>query len=169
MRPPRSLVIASVAALALAGCGGDDEEERPAATTGGGTETEPAEAKGPASAKLTIRETDFKLTPSRAEVARPGVVEVVARNDGDTVHALEIEGPKGEVETSTFGPGRSDRVRVDLSEPGTYEMYCPVGNHRDLGMKGEVVVAGGSGAGATTSETQTEDESGDDKSGSGGY
>jgi uncharacterized cupredoxin-like copper-binding protein len=31
---------------------------------------------------------------------------------------------------------------VDLSEPGTYRFYCPVGNHEQLGMVGEVTVQG---------------------------
>jgi uncharacterized cupredoxin-like copper-binding protein len=29
---------------------------------------------------------------------------------------------------------------VDLNEPGTYEMYCPVSNHREMGMEGEITV-----------------------------
>ena len=165
MRGKRMLGIAGVCVVAFAGCGGDDDEEERAGNTA--TEAEKAPAKGPAASKVTIRETDFKLSPSRPKVAKAGVVEFVARNDGKTVHALEVEGPKGEAETSTFGPGKSARVKVDLSEPGTYEMYCPVANHRELGMEGEVVVAGGGSGGSTT--TEKEDESGDDKGGSGGY
>ena len=42
--------------------------------------------------------------------------------------------------TETIGPGESASVTVDL-ESGTYEMYCPIGNHRDLGMTGEVTVS----------------------------
>ena len=52
---------------------------------------------------------------------------------GGVAHNLEVEGPKGEVELQQdIGPGESDTLTVDLSQPGSYEMYCPVGNHRDL-------------------------------------
>jgi uncharacterized cupredoxin-like copper-binding protein len=161
MRGKRMLGAAGVCVVALAGCGGDDDEDR-AATSGTGAETEKAPAKGPATGKVTIRETDFKLSPSRPKVAKAGVVEFVARNKGNTTHALEVEGPKGEAETSRIGPGKSARVKVDMSKPGTYEMYCPVANHTPLGMEGEVVVAGGGSGGAGTTE---KDDSEDDKGG----
>jgi uncharacterized cupredoxin-like copper-binding protein len=79
------------------------------------------------------------------EKAGPTTIEVA--NDGKFDHSLEVEGPNGEVETDTIPPGKSATLEVDLSKPGTYEMYCPIGNHRDMGMEGEVSVAGGAGAG----------------------
>jgi uncharacterized cupredoxin-like copper-binding protein len=30
---------------------------------------------------------------------------------------------------------------VKLDKPGRYEMYCPVGNHKEQGMEGTVVVS----------------------------
>jgi plastocyanin len=167
MASPRSLLLLAVALVALAGCGGDDEERAAPARTGTETETAPTtEATGPVTERVTIRGTDFELSPARPRIAEPGVVEFVFRNQGETVHALEVEGPEGEVETPTFGPGGSRRLRVDLSEPGTYTMYCPVGNHRELGMEGEIVVAGGASGGTGT---EKEDESGDESGGGAGY
>ena len=77
------------------------------------------------------------------------------------MHALEVEGPTGEVETADLGPGESADLAVDLSEDGEYEIYCPVGDHRDRGMEGTIAVgAGGGGAGTTTDETTTDEDSG---------
>jgi len=67
------------------------------------------------------------------------------RNAGETVHALEVEGPGGEVETDRIKPGSSTTLNADLDEAGRYEWYCPVGDHKDRGMKGEITVAGGGG------------------------
>jgi plastocyanin len=127
----------------LPGCGGDDD--------GGGTEA-PA-------AKLPISETDFRLDPSRVDLDEPGRVRFQVTNDGKTVHALEVEGPEGEVETESIQPGKSATLTVELGEDGEFVMYCPVGNHRELGMEGNVVVGGGGGSGSN------EEESG----GGGGY
>jgi plastocyanin len=142
-----SLVLA--VALALAACGGDDDDREEGAETGTApTATE--EATAPAAKPVqTVRvsETNFKLTPANPKIDEPGVVEFVAKNDGSVPHALEVEGPEGEVETENIQPGRSARLKADLSEPGSYVWYCPVGNHRQLGMEGRVTVAGGAGAG----------------------
>ena len=78
-------------------------------------------------------------------------------NDGATVHALEVEGPSGEVETGDSEPGDSADLTVDLGE--AMRMYCPVDGHKDRGMEGTVAVGAGAagGAGTTTDDTTTED------------
>ena len=111
--------------FALAGCGGDEGDE----TTSGTSSQE----------TFSISESDFTLTPATVTIDAPGTYTFEATNDGGVDHALEIEGSGIEEETETIGPGESASVTVDL-ESGTYEMYCPIGNHRDLGMSGEVTV-----------------------------
>jgi plastocyanin len=118
-------IVMLASALALAGCGGDD---------GGETSTTASET-------FTISETDFALSPSTVTVDAPGTYTFEATNDGGVDHALEIEGNGIEEETDTIGPGESASVTVDL-ETGTYEMYCPIGNHREMGMEGEITVSG---------------------------
>ena len=56
-----------------------------------------------------------------------------AENAGRTVHALQIEGNGIEEVTEDTEPGESAELEVNL-EPGTYELYCPVGNHEERGM-----------------------------------
>ena len=116
-----------VVILAVSGCGGDGDEE------GNG---------GTAQQTFTISMNDFSLSPSTVTADAPGTYTFEATNDGGVDHALEIEGQGVEEETETVGPGESATLTVDL-EAGTYEMYCPIGNHRDLGMTGEVTVSSG--------------------------
>jgi uncharacterized cupredoxin-like copper-binding protein len=111
--------------FAVAGCGGDDGEE---ATNGTSSQR-----------SFSISESDFTLTPPTVTIDAPGTYTFEATNDGGVDHALEIEGNGIEEVTDTIAPGESASVTVDL-ETGTYEMYCPIGNHRDLGMSGEVTV-----------------------------
>ncbi len=164
------ILFASALLLAVpAACGGDDEKDTGAQTTtpsGALTET------------LDVTLTDFAIDPANPRVPKPGAVEIRATNRGEADHTLEVEGPKGEqVLKPTLGPGESGAVRVALDEPGRYEWYCPIGNHRDLGMEGEIRV--GSGGSNTTGENTTgenttgenttgEDQSDDSGSGSGG-
>jgi uncharacterized cupredoxin-like copper-binding protein len=141
--PGRSKLVIWMTTLALAavpiaaGCGDDDgdEDETTAAETsatettgGGGGET------------VSVSETDFALNPSDSTV-QAGTVTFNVSNDGQTEHSLEVEGPGEESELeSPLAPGESGTLEVDLSEPGTYEWYCPVDNHKEMGMKGQITV-----------------------------
>jgi plastocyanin len=128
MHVVRTLATVIVAlAFVIAGCGGDDNGEATGTTSGTSSQT------------FSISESDFTLTPATVTIDAPGTYTFNATNDGGVDHALEIEGNGIEEETETIGPGESASVTVDL-EAGTYEMYCPIGNHRDLGMSGEVTV-----------------------------
>jgi uncharacterized cupredoxin-like copper-binding protein len=157
------VVLVVIGALAVAGIGcGDDDEGRVDVsggtdTTGTGTSTEAAPTGTPV-ATVKVAETEFRLSPQNPEVARAGVVEFKVVNAGKVVHALEVEGPDGEVETDRIEPGSEATLKADLGKAGRYEWYCPIGDHEERGMKGEITVAGGGG-----------DEKEDDGPGSDGH
>jgi uncharacterized cupredoxin-like copper-binding protein len=139
-------------ALALAACGDEDREgsftsegstgteTTGTGTTGTETTTTPS---GKASKTFSIGETEYKLRPRSFALTRPGVVEFAVRNDGQVVHALEVEGPTGEFETEEIQPGKRATLKADVDEPGTYELYCPVADHEQRGMVGKLVVGDG--------------------------
>ena len=155
------VLVLTAAGIALAGCGAEAASEETAAPA------TPAQT-------LTVRETEFALAPAEVRLDAAGTYTFRAVNDGSTDHALEIEGNGVEDETETIGAGESSDVTVELAE-GTYEMYCPVGNHKGQGMVGRVIVGAGGGAATTgdgdttttgettttTGETETEDDSQD--------
>ena len=62
-------------------------------------------------------------------------------NDGQSTHALEIEGQGIEEESDEVDGGGTTALTVDL-KPGEYEFYCPVDGHREQGMEGTLVVGG---------------------------
>jgi plastocyanin len=127
-------LLVGAAALGVGACGGDDDDEN-------GEETAAQTATAPAGGgeTVSISETDFALDPSDPTV-KAGTVNFRVTNDGQTTHALEVEGPGGEAETDDIAPGQSAQLTVELNEAGTYEMYCPVGNHKEMGMEGEITV-----------------------------
>jgi plastocyanin len=135
-------VLAVAASLGVAACGGDDDDDDDTgAATTEATETTAAGGGG-GGETVDVSATDFKFDPADPTVG-PGTVTFDVTNDGETVHNLEVEGPSGEAELpEDLQPGDEGSFEVDLNEPGTYKFYCPVGNHEDLGMVGEVTVQG---------------------------
>ena len=136
------LAIGAAAAVPLAGCGGDDNDDN--GDNGEATEAQQASttAGGAAGAggAVDISAQDFSFAPSDPTV-KSGEVTFTLTNDGQTVHSLEIEdvdGSDAEIE-GDVAPGESGTLKVNL-KPGTYEFYCPVGNHKEMGMEGEITV-----------------------------
>jgi plastocyanin len=131
-----TIAFAAMAVLAIGACGDDDEDTTTAATGATGA----TGAAGGGADTLAVSLTEYALDPANPTVDA-GTLAIEVSNDGEIVHNLEVEGPAGEAELEEdLQPGDSDTLEVDLSEPGTYVWYCPVANHRDLGMEGEITV-----------------------------
>lgn len=145
-------VLGLVLALVLAGCGADEGEE---------------EQAGPAGQTIEIVGTDFALDPSAVTLEEPGTYTFRFVNDGETEHALEVEGKGVEEETDVIPPGETAQMTVEITEPGEYEMYCPVDGHKDLGMDGSVTLGGAAGGGGETTTDETTTDDGEDDGGYG--
>jgi plastocyanin len=95
---------------------------------------------------VAIKESDFKLSPSRVTFSKPGTYAFKAEDEGSTQHSLTIEGKglKGQGGEATLkqvlSSGQNGVLTVTFQKAGTYEMYCPVDGHEQIGMKGKVVV-----------------------------
>jgi len=136
------VVLAAAAALAFAGCGGDDNKSASTPTaTDTATETPTEAAASGSASKLAIAADPGgakKFTESNL-TATAGSVEIDFSNESQLPHAVEIEGNGIEKTTETVTGQDAPPLTVDL-KPGTYEFYCPVGDHRAEGMEGKLVV-----------------------------
>ena len=121
---------AAVLLLGLAGCGGDDE---PAGGSGG------SGASGGGGQEIALSAPEdgaLEFEPTELEAAA-GTVTINFDNPSTTPHAVEIEGvDNAKSETVTEG---ETSLTADL-EAGTYEFFCPVGNHAAQGMTGTLTV-----------------------------
>jgi plastocyanin len=139
----------AVLPLALAACGDDDDDD--GETTAVQTPTEETTTEetttegggggggGGGGETVDVSLADFTIDPANPTVAA-GPVTFAVTNDGQAPHNLEVEGNGvEEVLPADLAGGESGELTVDL-QPGTYEWYCPVGNHAAMGMEGELTV-----------------------------
>jgi plastocyanin len=133
------IVVGALIAITIAACGGDDDETTTAASEITTEQTGGAGAgSSGAGETVEISETEYKLDPSEV-TTKAGEVTFAIRNDGSANHNLEIEGDGVEEVSDTISGGQSTELTVDL-QAGTYEMYCAIEGHRELGMEGGVTV-----------------------------
>jgi uncharacterized cupredoxin-like copper-binding protein len=133
------LVIGAAIAIPFAGCGGDDDDDGTSADTGAATQAATTGGGG-GGQTVDMSAVDFKFDPSDPTV-KSGDVTFNLTNDGQQPHSLEVEDVNGqdqEIE-GDVSPGQSGTLTVNL-KPGTYEFYCPVDGHKEMGMEGEITV-----------------------------
>jgi uncharacterized cupredoxin-like copper-binding protein len=83
---------------------------------------------------VDVTATEYAFTLSRKDFT-PGTYTFQMDNAGSAPHAMTIKGPGVESASSeTVQGGAQAHVTVTL-QPGRYQMWCPVGNHRQLGMQ----------------------------------
>jgi len=99
----------------------------------------PAAHVGGSLARLAISETEFKIQLPATKMA-PATVDVQVTNKGKTIHNLVIKGPGVSKSTKDLNPGGQDSIQVQL-KAGTYELYCSIPGHKELGMDAKLQVS----------------------------
>ena len=135
------LALGAAFAVPIAGCGSSSNDNGTTnASSNGSTTGTAATATGPGGT-VNLTASEYKFDPSDPTV-KSGKVTFNEKNAGQTTHSLEIEdvtpGHDQELE-GDVAPGSSGTLTVDL-KPGKYEFYCPISNHKELGMEGEITV-----------------------------
>lgn len=89
---------------------------------------------------VQIKLSEWTMGFKTLSVTGPAQFEVV--NDGQYPHAFAIEGKLGgqdfEISTGVLKAGEKTTLTVALPK-GSYNAYCPVGNHEERGMQGELI------------------------------
>jgi plastocyanin len=130
-----------VAGLALTGaiaaaCGGGGSNSS-SGSGGAAAATKPAAGTGTV---INVDEKDFTIGLPSATL-QPGTYTFAVKNSGQFPHALEIDGPGvSDQKTTTVTSGGTTSITVTLQK-GSYELYCPVGNHKARGMELTLTVA----------------------------
>ena|GEM_PF-459298 len=132
-----ALFVAMLAAVEIFGA---EPAEKAAAenesTTSSSTSTS---AAGGGGQTVQVSEKEFKITlPSTT--LKPGSYTFDLSNDGKIQHDLTIDGPGVKnAKTPLINGGQHATLKVKLSA-GTYDFYCSVPGHKQLGMDVKVKV-----------------------------
>ena len=90
--------------------------------------------------KVAVTEKEFKIELASSSLAA-GSYEFDLKNAGKIPHDLTIDGPGvDKAHTPTIGGGATARLKVTLKS-GTYDFYCSVPGHKQLGMDVKVKVS----------------------------
>jgi uncharacterized cupredoxin-like copper-binding protein len=101
---------------------------------------EPKEAKAAEGKSVPVTEVDFKIKLDQTKLGA-GKYTFELKNDGQQPHNLTIDGPGvTNAATPTVNSGGSATLHVAL-KPGTYELYCSIPGHKQLGMDRKLTVS----------------------------
>jgi hypothetical protein len=132
MNGQRLLGAAGVGLLLAFACGGS--------SSGGSDQASATPDPNKVLKTIEMNATEFSFgTDSTITLDKPGTYEFKLTNQGKFPHALDIEGNGVEEKTATLQPNGTETLKASLKS-GTYEFYCPVGNHKQRGMDGKIVV-----------------------------
>lgn len=87
--------------------------------------------------EFTVTGKNFAFAPANMTVKKGDRVRITFVNDAGT-HDLKIEGY--DVGTSIIKGGATETFEFVADKAGSFEYYCSVGSHRQMGMKGTLIV-----------------------------
>jgi plastocyanin len=123
--------------------GKESESEAAGGETTGQTEpsgpTGPTGPTAPAARTVKVDEVDFKIRLPETTL-KAGTYSFQVQNDGKVPHDLVVKGAGVQEGTPEIAPGASKSLKVEL-KAGSYDFYCSVPGHKQLGMDQPVTVS----------------------------
>lgn len=87
--------------------------------------------------EVVVEGSAFKFMPAEIKVKKGQTVKIVFKNTGG-MHDFVVDEFKAK--TKIIKANETDTIQFVADKAGTFEYYCSVGNHRAMGMKGNLIV-----------------------------
>lgn len=91
----------------------------------------------PGAKEFTISGSNYSFSPAEMKVKKGDTVRITFKNSGG-FHDLKID--EFNIATAQLQSGEEQIVQFVADKTGTFEYYCSVGQHRAMGMKGNLIV-----------------------------
>lgn len=88
--------------------------------------------------EVDVEGSEFKFSPSTITLKKGEPVRLVFKNTGKMPHDFVVD--ELSLRTKRITNGETDTVEFTPDKAGTFEFYCSVGKHRQMGMKGMLTV-----------------------------
>lgn len=88
--------------------------------------------------EITVTGNEYSYNPASITVKRGERIKLTFINAGTIVHNLVID--ELNVKTKMIEPGKSNTIEFTVEGNSTLVFYCSIGNHKALGMKGELKI-----------------------------
>jgi len=137
----------AVVALGATACGSASSGSTSTPAAAGGNSS--GDTGGAQGTPVNVMLKDYSITVSGGTTLAAGTYTFHVSNSGPASHNLTIDGPGvSDQTTGTFAPGGTADLTVTLKD-GTYEFYCSVPGHKQLGMDVSLTVGTGGGGGSS--------------------
>lgn len=97
----------------------------------------PVAAVSAETVKFTVTASNFAYDLKQLKVKKGDTVVLTFKN-AEGFHDFKID--ELEVATNQIGAGEEEEVEFVADKTGTFEYYCSVGKHRQMGMVGKLIV-----------------------------
>lgn len=87
--------------------------------------------------EITVVGTDFAFSPSTIVAKSGKKLTITFQNKGKAPHNLTIDKVGA---SKTLQAGQSETITINSPKAGTYSIECTVGNHKEKGMVGLLMV-----------------------------
>jgi plastocyanin len=87
--------------------------------------------------EFTVNGGSYFFQPTEIRVSKGDRVRITYKNS-DSTHNFTIDGY--DVKTKLLAGNAEETVEFTADKAGTFEFYCSVGNHRQMGMRGNLIV-----------------------------
>lgn len=87
--------------------------------------------------EFTIKGSNFVFAPNVMKVKKGDTVKITFMNAGG-LHDFVLD--EFNVQTKQLPDGESETIEFVADKAGSFEYYCSVGQHRQMGMKGTLTV-----------------------------
>lgn len=116
------------------------KESEPEAAGGETTAETHTTQTGPRTSQtVRVAEVDYKIRLPETTL-EGGKYTFEVENDGKVPHDFVVKGSGVQEGTPTIAPGKSASLTVELKS-GSYEFYCSIPGHKQLGMDQKVTVS----------------------------